>query len=363
MVHLWLRAETKKNEKRTALTPSVCKTLLDNGFTITVERCSQRIMADQEFADVGCTLAEHGSWRTAPADAYIIGLKELPENDDTPLIHTHIMFAHCFKEQGGWKDVLGRFVRGNGLLLDLEFLMENGRRVAAYGYHAGFAGTAVGLDVWCSRQIDPSAAIPKIESFPNQVELISYIKTRLALAAEKTGKKPDVMVMGALGRCGAGASDFAREAGIPESSIIKWDMAETAAGGPFDEILRHDIFVNCIYLSKPIPPFLTKAMLETSSRRLAVISDVSCDATNPHNPIPVYFGATTFDDPVIQVPVPNSQPLDVIAIDHLPTLLPREASNAFCKDLLPSLLALKDRAASRVWSDAEALYREKAKLI
>lgn len=81
-------------------------------------------------------------------------------------------------------------------------------------------------------------------------------------------------------------------------------MAETAAGGPFQEITRHDIFVNCIYLSKPIPPFLTKELLARSDRELNVLVDVSCDTTNPHNPIPVYTDCTTFDDPVSRVEVP-----------------------------------------------------------
>jgi saccharopine dehydrogenase (NAD+, L-lysine-forming) len=79
-------------------------------------------------------------------------------------------------------------------------------------------------------------------------------------------------------------------------------MAETAKGGPFNEIIQHDIFVNCIYLATKIPPFLTKDMLDLPFSQLEVISDVSCDATNPNNPIPVYYGATTFDQPVIRVP-------------------------------------------------------------
>jgi saccharopine dehydrogenase (NAD+, L-lysine forming) len=53
----------------------------------------------------------------------------------------------------------------------------------------------------------------------------------------------------------------------------------------------------------------------------------------------------------------------VIAIDHLPTLLPREASNMFAKDLLQTLLALKDLKASSIWNDAEALFNEKAKTL
>ena len=32
--------------------------------------------------------------------------------------------------------------------------------------------------------------------------------------------------------------------------IAKWDMHETQGGGPFEEILQYDIFVNCINLMK-----------------------------------------------------------------------------------------------------------------
>jgi saccharopine dehydrogenase (NAD+, L-lysine-forming) len=48
--------------------------------------------------------------------------------------------------------------------------------------------------------------------------------------------------------------------------------------------------------------------------------------------------------------------MSVISIDHLPTLLPREASEQFSSDLLPSLL---EYPGSRVWSDAEKIFREK----
>jgi saccharopine dehydrogenase (NAD+, L-lysine-forming) len=57
--------------------------------------------------------------------------------------------------------------------------------------------------------------------------------------------------------------------------------------------------------------------------------------------VPIYTVATTFDKPT--VPVDNLQsgpPLSVISIDHLPSLLPREASEAFsrmCSPLRASL--------------------------
>ena len=58
---------------------------------------------------------------------------------------------------------------------------------------------------------------------------------------------------------------------------MKWDMAETAKGGPFQEILEADIFINCIYLSAKIPPFVNVDTLSSPSRRLSVICDVSAD--------------------------------------------------------------------------------------
>jgi saccharopine dehydrogenase (NAD+, L-lysine forming) len=82
-------------------------------------------------------------------------------------------------------------------------------------------------------------------------------------------------------------------------------MAETSIGGPFQEILDVDIFVNCIYLSSPIAPFVTREGIAAAGkeRRLAVIVDVSCDTTNIYNPIPVYDMITSFSEPTVAVDV------------------------------------------------------------
>jgi saccharopine dehydrogenase (NAD+, L-lysine-forming) len=70
-------------------------------------------------------------------------------------------------------------------------------------------------------------------------------------------------------------------------------------------LLIVDIFVNCIYLASKIPHFLTTDFIESagSNRALAVVVDVSCDTTNPNNPIPIYDINTTFDKPTVDVPL------------------------------------------------------------
>lgn len=166
-------------------------------------------------------MVEHNSWPTAPQDQVIIGLKELPENDTTPLPHTHIMFAHCYKEQGGWKDVLKRWKEGQptGMLYDLEFLQdESGRRVAAFGYHAGFAGAAVGA-LALGEQVDSEGEkgrLGEIKPYPNEKALIDYVQSQMGKVEAKLGRKPRALVIGALGRCGRGAVDFFKAAGLEE---------------------------------------------------------------------------------------------------------------------------------------------------
>lgn len=286
--------------------------------------------------------------------------------------HTHVQFAHCYKQQGGWESVLSRFPRGGGTLLDLEFLQDpkTGRRVAAFGYHAGFAGAALALQNWAWQQTHAGdrTPLPGVESFPNQEALVASVKEALNAATGKSGLEngvkglPRVIVIGALGRCGRGAVDMCKAAGLPSENILRWDLDETKAGGPFKEITECDIFVNCIYLSSKIPPFVDMASLRAagSDRKLSVICDVSADTSNPNNPIPVYSVATTFASPTVPVGgLEAGPPLDVISIDHLPSLLPREASEQFSSDLLPHLLRLKDRKEDPVWAAAEKLFREK----
>ncbi|KAG7099411.1 hypothetical protein E1B28_001264 [Marasmius oreades] len=353
---LWLRCEKKVFERRAALTPTTAKKLIHAGFDIFVERDQQRIFDDFEYEAVGCKLVENNSWPTAPKDIPIIGLKELPVSTD-PLPHTHIQFAHCYKKQADWSSVLARFHRGGGTLYDLEFLEdEKHRRVAAFGFHAGFTGAAAGALALAAHRKDEK--LGKLEPYDNEANMISHVRGVLG----GSGKGVKALVIGALGRCGRGAVDLFRKIGLAEDDILKWDLDETAKGGPFQEILDVDIFVNCIYLNSKIPSFVTRDQLVAAGmdRRLSVVVDVSCDTTNPYNPIPIYSINTTFSEPTVAVDLgPESPPLSVISIDHLPTLLPRESSEQFSSDLLPSLLLFPSRQSARVWTDAEKLFKEK----
>jgi saccharopine dehydrogenase (NAD+, L-lysine forming) len=342
MTHLWVRAEQRPNEERVGLTPEGAAALVRAGIRVTVERSSVRAIPIDGYRAAGCEIADENLWPQAPGDAIIFGLKELPE-DGTPLTHRHIMFGHAYKGQPAGRELLRRFKAGGGTLYDLEYLVdETGRRVAAFGYWAGFAGAAVSLKCWAAQQRGGIAG--PVAKYPGRAALIADLQRELAGM-----ERPRAIVIGALGRVGTGAADLCAQMGV---AVTKWDMAETANGGPFPEVLQHEIFLNCI-LARPGCPVFVPASAKTDARRLTVIGDIACDPTSDFSPIKVYDRATDWDAPALRVH--DAPPLDVTAIDNLPSLLPVESSEDYAAQLLPSLLTLTD-LQSGVWGRAKAEY-------
>ncbi len=343
-MHLWVRAEQRDNETRTGITPEGVRALLDAGIAVSVEASETRVIPTADFRSAGANIVPAQGWPDAPDDAIIFGLKELPD-DGTPLRHRHIMFGHTFKGQTAGKKLLQRFDAGGGTLLDLEYLTDaDGRRVAAFGYWAGFAGAAVAIKCWVAQQDDDIAG--PVTPYANAQAVTDDLIHDLEAAG---AGRPSALIIGALGRVGTGAADFCRAVDVP---VTGWDMAETARGAPFPEILTHEVFLNCILAGAETPVFVPRTALN-QPRLLTVVGDIACDPDSTFNPVPVYDAATTWDAPAVRVH--EDPPMDVMAIDNLPSMLPLESSQDFASQLLPTLLDLpQDRAG--VWARARALF-------
>lgn len=344
----WLRSETKEFEKRTALTPKNAKKLIDKGCEIVVERFSDRIFKDTEYEEVGCKIVESGSWIYAPSEAIIFGLKELPD-EDYSLKHRHILFAHCYKGQDGAEKILKRFKNGGGKLFDLEYLTnDEGRRIAAFGKWAGFVGAAVAVDAFAHNQL--GRKLPPLHFWPNKGELFTHLNGLL----DEGGKRPTAMIFGSKGRCGFGANELLTECGITATG---WDYEETKIGGPFKEICDYDIFINAALITKKIPPFINESVM-SEGQKLKYIADVSCDPTSDLNPIPLYDDITSWEKPLVKYKGPKSS-IDILAVDNLPSVLPKESSEDFSDQLFPFIESFVDEGEeSMVWNNALNVFKK-----
>lgn len=346
---IWLRSESRPTERRTPLLADGAKALLNEGYRVVVERSENRIIDNSEYEAAGCEMIDAGGWMDPPEDALILGLKELPD-EPAVIRNPHILFAHAYKEQTGWKEMLQRFVDGGADVLDIEYMTrENGVRYVAFGYRAGYMGAALSLLHWFSIQ---SGQGSYLDNTLRPFENAGLLDEAIAGLGEGT-KKPKVLIIGAGGRCGAGAADIYERHG---AEVTKWDWEETV-NIDREAVMDHDILINCAFIKSKGSPFIRHEDL-TEGTRLSIVTDVGCDPFSDFNPVPIYNEPTSWDKAYVKVDGEGSKSVDLIAIDNLPSLLPRESSEEFAELMLPHLKVLRNRENEQPWRSSKACFDE-----
>ena len=312
-----MRCEESPFERRAPLTPEDAHRLLGAGFRILVETSAQRIFSDEQYQGQWCEIVPQGSWRSAPSECTILGIKALPE-DELCFSQTHIFFAHAYRRQPHSARLLQKFIAGRGTILDLEYLLDAGKvRIVSFSRYAGIAGAIAGLN----------GLLPCPYSLTDQISSKEW-KERLFPHLHLL-RSFRYLVTGAEGRCGGGVSSILEALGIP---FNRWTLEDTLSGRPFSEILNYDVLFHCAAALSAQPP-----MLKLSEKGPELIVDITCDIGNPFNLLDLGHHATSFAAPIQTIQRAN-QPLKIIAIDHLPNLLSEESSRWFSSQLVPLLM-------------------------
>ena len=307
---IWIRRETFDNEARCPLVPADVGILVKLGYTVVVECCTTRCYQDNEFEKYGAIITKD-PWYVAN-DYLIIGLKELLYLEKLDH-HSHLYFSHSFKNQKNSEIILQTFSKSNSLLFDLEYFLENNQRMIAFGYWAGIVGAVLGLAQFhlklSGQQLDSLNHFDSLEKLLQIVPIDRNIK-------------PKICLIGPNGRSGTGVTSILKTLGLEFTELSKKDSK--------DNLQDFDILYNCILLKENIGIWLDH---NTVFSKNMVITDISCDYTHAFNPIPLYNCATTWDKPVYKY----NEFVDIIAIENLPSLLPKESSNDFSSTLVKIL--------------------------
>ena len=306
---IFLRAETYPNESRSPLSPDDVKRLIANGCSVWVQSSASRVFANSEFEDVGATITEL-EWYTMGSDALILGLKELA-NLEKLQDHTHIYFSHSYKGQINARSILDAFSKSHSILYDLEyFLKSDGSRALAFGFYAGLVGGVLGLRQNYNRK-KGLADICELKPWNSLGDMMHF---------PRDSSHPRCAVIG-NGRTSRGVQHVLRECAVLHKVIGR---------GAIVNAYDYDIIFNCINLEEAHKG----AWVEPGHTKDLLIVDISCDYTKPNNPFPIYKEATTWSKPVFRY----SDAVSIIAIDNLPSLLPKDSSVEFSKLLTELLL-------------------------
>ena len=365
-------------DARTPLTPEQCA-LVKKQFSVdlVVEPSTVRCFTDAEYTAQGIELSSD----LDDCDV-LMGVKEVPVHQLIP-DRTYLFFSHTIKKQQQNRRLLQAILEKNIRLIDYEMLTdERGDRLIAFGFYAGLGGAHNALWTYGQRT--------GLFSLPRMCETHDYARVRESYSSVQL--PPVRIVLTGGGRVASGAVRNLHDMGIHQVSphdfltknfdrpvftqLFASDYVQHkngprifdkdhfyAHGEEYVSIFkpyahRADIMINGIFYDPKAPLFFTVREMADPGFSLQVIADISCDIV-PNASVPVTVHPSSIDNPVFGfdrftgrecAPFQTSS-VDVMAIDNLPSELPRDASLFFGKQLienvLPELIHGRDSAVIR----------------
>lgn len=362
-----LREEKIPQDNRVPLTPSQCRTLMEeqSNVWIAVQPSEHRCFTNEEYRYQGIAIREDLS----DCDI-LLGVKEIPEQTLLPN-KTYLFFSHTIKKQPRNKRMLQSILAKNITLIDYECLKDrNGKRIIAFGRWAGIVGAYNGIRTF------------GLGIGENKFEIKPMYQCHNFAEAQKEFKKVKLpaikIVLTGDGRVSEGADFLLEIMQIKKVSphdflykeyeeavytqLASKDMFYYEKHDEFDSKHYHlnptlyqssffpytrvaDVFINGIYWDSRIPKFFTAAQMKEKDFKIKVIADITCDIA-PEASVPSTLRASTIDDPIFGYdPISENEcspfspdSITVMAIDNLPNELPRDASEDFGNMLLSRVL-------------------------
>jgi saccharopine dehydrogenase (NAD+, L-lysine-forming) len=179
-----------------------------------------------------------------------------------------------------------------------------------------------------------SKNINNLTPYKSKLELLTNVSK--CIASEKTLK---IAVVGPNGRCGVGVINVLTYFNIEFDKINREDTKKN--------LQEYDIIFNCIVLDKKLNE--TWFDNNTIFTKSITIVDISCDYNSINNPIKLYEKLTTWKNPVYSY----SYNVDIISINNLPSLLPKDSSDEFSEILVGLILKFNNEP---IWENNKAYY-------
>jgi hypothetical protein len=360
-----LREEKTPEDNRVPLTPSQCRTLMEeySNIWVAVQPSPNRCYTDDEYRYQGIAVRENLS----DCDL-LLGVKEIPPHLLIP-DKTYMIFSHTIKEQSQNRKLLRAVLEKKIRLIDYECLKdEHGKRIIAFGRWAGIVGAYNTIRIIGQRT--------------GRYDLSPMYECHNFAEAQKEFHKLDLppwkIVLSGDGRVSDGAAfllDIIKIRKVdPHSFLYKEfneavytqlhskDMYYREGDEEFDPSHYHshpeeyqsafypftkaaDAFINGIYWDKRIPVFFSEEQMREKDFNIKVIGDITCDispdASVPSSPRPSTIHEPVYGyDPQTGTECEPYQPdsVDVMAIDNLPNELPRDASEDFGNMLMSRVI-------------------------
>lgn len=373
-----IREEKVPVDRRVALTPQQAAYVQQTmGGKVYCQPSEHRCYTDQAYQEKGIEVVEDLSHCDI-----LLGVKEVPIPTLMPG-KTYLFFSHTIKKQAYNRKLLQAILQKNIRLIDYERLTDaKGKRIVAFGRFAGIVGAYNGLytygkkyDLYHIRRVKDCFDYQDLRKEYAKIELPAI---KIALTGGGRVAKGAMEVLDGIGIKKVDAVQYLKETfrepvytqlevtdyNRKREVVATADASEVnhAHSQPFSkqEFYRHperfesgftpyaratDLLIAGAYWDNRAPVLFHREDMLKDTFKIKVIADITCDiagsipSTKKPSTIaePVYDYDATFDQ-VVDQPFENKQRVSVMAIDNLPSELPRDASKAFGEKLIKNVL-------------------------
>jgi len=380
--------ETRVDENRTPFVPNQIQTLISNfpNLKILVQPSKNRCFKDEDYSKVGAKIEEDIS-----QSDIIFGIKEV---EISKLIEnkTYLFFSHTSKIRNissqstqdtaiiYKKTLLREVLKKKVTLIDYENIRDESKNAYRYLGFGRFAGI-----VGCYNTLNLYLKLQKKKLLPRAFEINSYKKIQELLSKQNFNKLK--ILQTGKGNVAKGSMEILKHANIKQISLNdflnkKYDEAVFCNISLREHVERNDekdssyqdFMLNPHkYKSKATNYLHNTDMLITGHfwdpkfpklfslnqisefKKLKIIGDITCDVNGS---IPTTIRSTSIAKPYYSIDINSMKEIDlcnkgiaVMAVDNLPSELPREASeefgNSIMSEVLPYLINKDDGRINR----------------
>ena len=375
IITLAIIKEARVDENRTPLSPTQITNILDkfSNIKIIVQPSNRRCFKDEDYLKAGAKITDDLS----PADI-IFGVKEV---DISTLIKnkTYFFFSHTSKvrQYVGQiikdkaiiykKELLREVIKKKITLIDYENLRDvsgEGYRYLGFGRFAGIVGTYNTLNLYLK--------LFNEKSLSRAFEINNYEQIK-KIINKQNFNKIKILLTGS-GRASKGAIEMLEHANIKQVSINdylnkKYNEAIFSNISAREHVERKnekniskvknylfdtDMLITCHYWEPKFPKlFFPKHINEF--KNLKIIGDITCDINGS---VPTTIRSTSIANPYYSIDINSMKEIGlsnkgiaVMAVDNLPSELPRDSSEEFgssvISEILPYLIDKDDGRINR----------------
>jgi len=388
IITLAILKEARIDENRTPFSPTQISNLLNKlpNLKIIVQPSNRRCFKNEDYLKAGAQITDD----LCSADI-IFGVKEV---DVSSLIKnkTYLFFSHTSKVRQYIgqviadkaiiykKELLKEVIKKNITLIDYENVRDvsgEGYRYLGFGRFAGIIGTYNTLNLYLK--------LYNKQPLPRAFEINNYEEIK-KLINKQSFNKLKILLTGS-GRASKGAIEMLKHANIKQVSVNdylnkKYDEAvfsnisakkhverkDGKVSSDQDYILNPheynskvknylfdtDIFIACHYWDSKLPKLFSPKQIN-EFKSLKIIGDVTCDVNGS---LPTTIRSTSIAKPYYSINTISMNEIElgnngiaIMAVDNLPSELPREASeefgNSVISEILPYLIDVDDGRIDR----------------